>query len=207
MPRVEALRTPASPDDVGLSMLTVLPSLSRSSLRILLAHWAGETGWGKAMYNWNVGNSKSGGKSGDWMYLSCTELVPRERVDAMLTDSRVRLERPNQTGAMVELRFEPDHPWSRFQSFVSLDEGVRHYLGMMARSFPRSWSVALRGDGNVEEYARILRSERYYTATVERYVALLKGTLDQVDRRAPEALAAAEVSKPPLAGAAVPRFH
>lgn len=207
MPKVPAVRTPVSADDVGLAILRLVPSVSRSSLSLLLAHWAGETGWGRSMFNFNVGNAKSAGTSGDWTFFSCTEIVGRAEAEKLLSDSRVSVASgsADSLGARVELRFVPDHPWCRFAAYSSLHDGVAAYLQMLQRRFPASWRAALGGD--VDEFARALKDERYYTADLSHYVRLLRGTLDMVADRAPQALAAAGGGDVPLPDAAVPRFH
>ena len=203
MPKVTALRTPVSPDELGLEFLDQAPELSRSALRILLAHWAGETGWGRSMYRFNVGNRKSDGKSGDWYFISCTERVPRATAERMIDadPDRVTFEHAEDAengAASVLIRIEPEHPWSRFSAYSSLAEGAAAYLDMMHRNFPRSWLALVTGDSI--NFVRTLKEEGYFTASLTAYQDLFDGVLRSVDSRASAALAAApEVASTPLA--------
>lgn len=198
MAELNSILTPVTADQFGLAVLRSLRSATRAQLSLLIAHWAGETGWGSGMHCWNPGNSKSSGKSGDWCYFDCDENVLLSTAEKLRADSR--------WGGLVEIRktwtasdgkswanvwFTAPHPWSRFQAFHSLDEGVASYLAMVRDKFPKSWRVLL-GSADPTEYARSLKSEGYYTAGVDAYAKLLRGTLAAVERRAPEALAAVE---------------
>jgi hypothetical protein len=99
--------------------------------------------------------------------------------------------------ASVVIRIDPDHPWSRFAAFPTLAAGVADYLSMMRRTFPSSWDALLSGDE--QSYAETLKSEHYYTASVEDYQRLFLGVLASVDSHAPAAIAAApEVASSPF---------
>jgi hypothetical protein len=202
MPKVEAVRTPISPDELGMEFLRQ-ENLSRPALRILLAHWAGETGWGKSMWNHNVGNRKSSGKSGDWMFISCTERVNRATGEKMIDADPQRVSFENADDATngkptVLLRIEPEHPWSRFSAYDSFPEGAAAYLSMMKQDFPRSWEALVTGDA--QHFVGTLKEEGYFTASLESYQALFDGVLRSVDSRASVALASAsEVAPSPLA--------
>lgn len=197
MPVQPAVITPHSANDIGLAFLRAVRTLTRSGLSLLIAHWAGETGWGKGMHNENVGNKKSSGKSGDWTFFGCDEnltLATAERLRAgeqgeLVT---VRSTWTDKDGvAWANVWFDAPHPYSRFAAFDSLDAGVADYIGMMKRTFPKGWAVVLRG-GTPEEFAKALRDEHYYTASVASYTRLMKGVLAMVPSRAAEALAMVE---------------
>jgi len=202
MARVDATPTPVTADEIGLEFLRQVPGLSRTSLRMLLAHWASETRWGQSMIRFNVGNKKSAGTSGDWCFFSCTEVVPRATAERLIDSDpgHVTFEHAEDAEngkANVEIRIEPEHPWSRFAAFPSLAAGVADYLAMMKRTFPSSWDALLSGDE--QSYAETLKSEHYYTASVEDYQRLFLGVLASVDRHAPAAIAAApEVASAPF---------
>lgn len=202
MSRVDATPTPVTADDIGREFLRQVPGLSRTSLRMLIAHWASETGWGGSMIQFNVGNRKSSGTSGDWSFFSCTERVSRATAEKMIDadPGHVTFEHAEdaENGKnSVLIRIDPDHPWSRFAAFPTLAAGVADYLAMMQRTFPKSWAALLAGDS--DSYAANLKSEGYYTATVEEYQKLFLGVLASVDRHAPAAIAAApEVASVPF---------
>ena len=204
--QIAATRTPVSTEEMGETFLDLVSGLTRDSLRILLAHWASETGWGSKMMNFNVGNSKSAGKSGNWTFFRCSEVVDRATAEKMIAeDSRVTLKKDGG-GSKVEIWINPDHPWSCFQAYASLTDGVRAYLGMMKSSFPLSWEKLLQGD--VGSFVATLKKERYFTATLAAYQKLFDGVLAMVEDRAPIALASAPLGGDgPLPDPAVPRFH
>jgi hypothetical protein len=202
MSQVAATPTPVTADEIGLEFLRQVPELSRTSLGMLIAHWAAETGWGKAMIQNNVGNRKSDGKSGDWSFFSCTERVNRATAEKMIDADPAHVTFEHAEDAengkdSVVIRIDPEHPWSRFAAFPTLAAGVADYLAMMRRTFPSSWAALLRGDQDA--YAQELKSEGYYTATVEDYQKLFLGVLASVNRKASVALAAApEEASPPF---------
>jgi hypothetical protein len=201
MSRVDAIRTPVSSNEIGLEFLAHYPIASRSSLRMFLAHWALETGWGASMMNFNVGNGHSLGLSGDWCFFTCSELKSRADVTrAMAESDLVQLADPNNddgTSSPVLVVVYPEHPWSRFSAYASLSEGVAAYVAMMQRNFPESWRALLAGDSS--RFVEVLKSEGYFTASVKSYRESYDGVLASVDKRAAVALASASEG-----GAAVP---
>lgn len=193
----ESIITPHTANEIGLAFLRCVRTLSRAGLSLLIAHWAGETGWGKGMHNENVGNKKSSGKSGDWTFFGCDEnlkLATAERLKAGPQGELVTIRRTWTDSAGVKwanVWFDAPHPYSRFAAFDSLDAGVADYIAMMQRTFPLGWDVVMRG-GTPEEFSAALRAEHYYTASVAAYTKLMKGTLAMVESRAGEALAMVE---------------
>jgi hypothetical protein len=193
----ESIITPHTTNEMGLAFLRVVRTLKRQSLRLLLAHWAGETGWGKGMHNENPGNKKSSGKAGDWTFFGCDEnltLARAEKLKAGALGNLVSIRKTWVDSGGVQwanVWFDAPHPYSRFESFDSLDAGVSDYVSMMKRRFPKSWQVVLAG-GTPEAFSSTLRSEGYYTASVTAYTRLMKGVLAMVDSRGAEALAMVE---------------
>jgi hypothetical protein len=201
MSRVDAIRTPVSPNQIGLEFLRQYPIARRPALRMFLAHWALETGWGSSMMNWNVGNEKSQGLSGNWCFFACSERKSRAEANrAMAESDLVQLADPEHddgTSSPVLVKVYPEHPWSRFTAYASLSEGVASYVAMMERDFPESWRALLAGDSS--RFVEVLKSEGYFTASVKAYRETYDGVLSSVDKRAAVALASASEG-----GAAVP---
>ncbi len=133
------------------------------SLFVLVAQWALETGWGKAMHAYNVGNIKSvAGDGRDYTYFACDEVL----------------------GGKV-VWFHPDDAGCRFRAYPSLDAGVADYLATVAHRFAGAWGAVVAGDPNA--YAHLLKQERYYTASEASYAAGLARIVDELERTTPHA--------------------
>jgi len=158
---------------------------------MFLAHWAFETGWGRAMRNNNVANGKSSGKSGNWTFYRCGENVSRASANReMAASPLVTLAHPETDDGVsspVEVVVMPDHPWCRFSAYPSLAAGVEAYVAMMRRDFPNSWAALLSGD--VDHFVEVLKSEGFFTAAVSVYRERYDGVLRSVDSRAASLLA------------------
>lgn len=191
MARVEAVATPATPEQMGRAFLELVPDASRSVVRMFLAHWAFETGWGNSMMNHNIVNGKSDGKSGDWTFFPCGENVTRAEAErAMAASPLVTLKNPDTDDGVsspVEVVVMPDHPWCRFSAYPSLAAGVAAYVAMMRRNFPRSWEALLSGD--VANFVATLKSESFFSAAESVYRERYDGVLRSVDSRAAALLA------------------
>jgi hypothetical protein len=184
--------TPVSAETIGQAFLAVLPGLGRQGLRLLLAHWASETGWGKSMHNWSVGNSKSAGKSGDWVFYKCGENVSLATAREWVKSGLVTIDSINGDHATVTVY--PKHPACRFAAYPDLESGVRAYLNLLQTGYPQAFDVAILG-GTAEEYARALNANPkriYYTASVAAYVKLMTGVIASVERAAPVVLASVQ---------------
>jgi len=202
-------KTPVSAEAMGQAFLAEVPGLGRQGLRLLLAHWAGETGWGKSMHGFNVGNAKSAGTSGNWMFYKCGEKVSLSTAREWEKSGLVTIDKI--VGDRATVTVYPKHPACRFAAYPDLASGVHAYLTLLQDGYPQAWDVAIRG-GSAEEFARALNANPkriYYTASVESYVALMDGVIKSVEKAAPVVLASvAEESSyedpGPLAPAATP---
>jgi hypothetical protein len=209
MAEVTAKKTPVSAEIMGQAFLAEVPGLGRQGLSLLLAHWAGETGWGASMMNHNVGNAKSSGTSGSWTFYKCGETVKLSTAREWEKTGLVTIDSINAAGTHATVSVYPKHPACRFAAYPDLASGVRAYLSLLQNGYPQAWDVAIRG-GSAEDFARALNANPkriYYTASVESYVRLMDGVIKLVEQRAPVVLASvAEESSysDPLAGAATP---
>lgn len=147
--------TPASPREVFDALheawraVIVTPNPSNESLLVLLAQWGIETGNGRSLHNYNLGNAKRI-KGEPWTMLNHVwEIIEGRRVI-----------------------FEPPHPQTHFRAFASLAEGAREYLEMMHQRFAASWPEVLEGDA--AGFAHALKRQRYYTADEHAYARALK---------------------------------
>lgn len=122
----------------------------KASLLLLIAHWAIETGEGASMHCWNVGNAKSvPGDGRSWTNFRCWEVIKGQKV-----------------------WFDPPHPQTRFRAFDTLAEGCADYLAMLFKRFNLSWPAVV--NGSPEEFAHLLKVQRYYTADETMYAKALR---------------------------------
>jgi len=146
--------SPAFTPATALQMLTAMrgawPTLfgaapQTESLLVLIGQWALETGYGKYMHAYNVGNIKSiEGDGHDYTYFRCNEFI----------------------GGQV-VWFDPDNPGCRFRAYPSLELGVADYLRTIHGQYSSAWSAVESGDP--AEYAHLLKMGDYYTASEASY--------------------------------------
>lgn len=143
------------------------------SLAILLGHWALETGTGKSMMNFNVGNWKAPRPlDQEHTYFTTRENLSPKGADAAVAASTpaapCHILGPASNGTLVVI-FEPRHPTCRFRSFPTLEVGCEAYVTGMRGAWAAAWDAAVRGD--VVGFADALAKARYFTAPVGEYVA------------------------------------
>jgi len=151
------------------------PPAHRESIWILTAQWGLETGWGKACYQYNLGNVKSvEGDGHDYQYYTCNEILPLAQAQRYATKSpaTAKITTVRSDGKAV-IWFYPEHPGCRFRAHKSLDEGVMDHLRLLVRRFDRAWPEIVEGD--VTGYAHALRQQGYYTADEASYTKTLQG--------------------------------
>lgn len=146
-------------------------------IQIVCAQWAIETGWGKSMWNYNMGNAKSREGDGfDYQFFACNELLKTSYAQA--------LQKADPKGARIQsvrsdgfawIWFYPPHPASRFRAFHSAEEGAADHISLLARRFPTAIVSAMQGDAR--GYAHQLKVCGYYTADESQYAAGLLGCL------------------------------
>lgn len=162
-----ATRTPTSPQEVANALVALWPSMvggspSLKTIATLLSQWALETGEGKSMVQYNIGNIKAyDTKAGDYTYFDTNE---------------------NINGKTVLLK--AGQPGTRFRAFASLEDGVRFYLQGMKNHWTKAWPYALSGDP--EGFAQGLYDQHYYTGIgdhpVDAYAKGLRGYFDKYMR-------------------------
>lgn len=154
---------------------------SRETLACLAAQWALETGWGKEMRCFNVGNVKATPKwAGDFAFFATSERLSPEAAQGALNRAGQRPDgtpdvavpdwTPNEKGK-VRVLFYPRNPATKFRAFPSLDQGAAEQIRTLNTSFPTTLPALESGDPDA--WARALHRARYYTADPDVYADTL----------------------------------
>jgi len=183
---LKAEKTKVTPQQMALALYAAYWKYFHSwpkkdSIKILLAQWALETGWGKSMWNFNVGNAKSQpGEGHDWCYFKCNEILQRNMAEKLQSDdpSRVKITSHRSDGTCITW-FSPKHPWSCFRAFGTLEEGTYDHLKMVVNRFNKAWPFVEMG--YPEAYSHALKQQRYYTADESSYTRTLKKVFKKLD--------------------------
>ena len=152
------------------------------AIKILLSHWALETGWGKSMWCYNVGNAKAKpGGSYDWCFFRCNEIIDVRLAETMAErdPEHVQITKRYKNGRCITW-FEPKHRWSCFRAFRSLEDGAYDHLKLIVQKFDKAWPYVVAG--NPERYSRALKGMGYYTADEEQYTRVLKAVYNKFDK-------------------------
>lgn len=162
--------TPATPSEVFAALRRAWEAQfghapQRTSLLVLLAQWALETGRGHAMHCYNLGNAKHVPNDGrDWTFFACNEVIA-EHIKW----------------------FYPDDPACCFRAFKTLDEGAADYLSLISRArFAFAWPAVLAGDPG--EFSHALKAKGYYTADESQYTRSLQSLFLEFSRTVGNAL-------------------
>ena len=124
----------------------------RASLLVLLAHWSLETGRGRGMHCFNLGNIKHvPGDGRDFCTFRASEVVGGvERFSVMA-----------------------------FRAYPSLEEGARDYLTELVGTFRYAWPAVLAGAP--ADFSHRLKVSRYYTADEGLYTRALVALVHGLD--------------------------
>jgi hypothetical protein len=166
MARLVDQLTPVTPAQVMASLKRAWTKLfndtpHRTSLLVLLSQWALETGRGRSMHCYNLGNVKSSAQSGDWCFFRCNEVI---------------------NGKIVW--FDPDKMGCCFRAFTSLDDGALDYLQVLHNRFRKVWPAVLAGDP--ADYSHLLKVNHYYTADESKYTATVVALFNEFSRTIPD---------------------
>lgn len=145
----------------------------KESIWILLSQWALETGWGKSMWNFNLGNVKSRDGDGyDYCFFACNEIFKTSVAQSYQKNNpdtaKITANRADGTSIIW---FYPKHPACRFRAFRTLLDGAVDHLSIVHKRFSRSWPAVLAGDP--AQYSHMLRAQGYYTADEAQYTKTL----------------------------------
>jgi len=158
-----------------LNLFNAVPK--KESIFCIMAQCFLETGRLKKMHCWNMGNIKSSLSDGrDYTFYVCNEyfkldfakkLVQENPNTAKITS--IRDEKDGTKTAIVW--FYPDHPYSRFRAYKTLNEGALDYLTLLYNRYKKAWNAILLG--NPALFSKELRKQGYYTADEEPYTRAL----------------------------------
>lgn len=195
---IPAAKTPATSQEVYDALRRVWVAQlgaepKRHSLLVLLAQWALETGRGRSMWNWNLGNQKGrpGGKDGrSWTFFACNEILTASMADNLVGKASSRRDgkgadavvTKSLANGMREVWFYPDNPACCFRAYDSLDAGAADYFELLRKRFASAWPAVEAGDP--AQFAKLLKAARYYTADEGHYtrglVALFNGYAKEI---------------------------
>jgi hypothetical protein len=111
----------------------------RSTVAVLAAHWAHETGRGQAMLNFNFAGLKGAGPSGLGAAYRTREGWGKTEVHAVDT----------------------------FRAYRTADEGAKDYVALLARRYPRAVEAARAGDAS--GFVGALKERGYFTGNEAAY--------------------------------------
>jgi hypothetical protein len=210
--RLEALPTTVTFRQVAAALeaswTTLLGSAPKqSSLSVLLAQSALETGHWKYSYCYNLGNAKAGASwQGDYCFYPADEIVNEAQAASAIAERALRtdgvaghdVELTALPRGQVKVTLHPDHPWCRFRAFTSLQDGADDYLGLLHKRFKAAWPAIEAGDP--EGFVRTLRELGYFTASLERYLPPVQQLFDKFSKLLsdPQASVPAPASPRPL---------
>lgn len=193
---IPAQRTPAKPEDVFQALAKVWTDRlgsapQRDSILVLCAQWAFETGRGRSMWNWNMGNQKGrpGGSDGrSWTFFACNEILSRSAADRNVTNASPRADGKGPDAAITkslpnglqEVWFYPNNPACCFRAYQSLAEGAVDYFDLLRKRFASAWPAVEAG--NPAEFSRLLKQARYYTGDEGQYTRGLVAIFNEYQR-------------------------
>lgn len=166
--------------DAWIHLFGVTPK--KESVWVLASQWALETGYGKSMWCYNLGNVKSTeGDGHDYCYFACNEILKTAVADAIAAKNpgiaKVTKYRDNGTAIIW---FYPKHPGCRFRAFNTLLEGCIDYIGLLNKRFSKSWPAVLAGDP--AQFSHLLRVQGYYTADEASYTSTMKSVFGTISK-------------------------
>ena len=156
---------------------------TRTAIELLGAHWALETGWGKACHCWNLGNAKSvPGDGRCWTFFACGEELTQSMAERYVAADPIRVQilRLYTLGstAMASVRFLPDHPGCRFRAFETLADGACDYVALLHGRYAEAFRILSTGDAG--RFCDALRRRGYFTADPTQYARGVAGCLPRV---------------------------
>ena len=150
--------------------------VDRETTLLLVAQSAFEDGWWLNCWNYNLENAKKvDGDGHDFYFVACDEYIHG-----------------------VLKRLEPPDPGCRFRALATLPDGVRDWLRLMVRQYPRSLAAAATHDP--VKFATELHAERFYTDIVAHYIAQVVGCLAMLRRQIAAAMAEEPLAPNPDGG-------
>jgi hypothetical protein len=182
-----AQKTPVSKEDLIRALYEAWAHLfgtspKKESIWCLASQWALETGWGKSMWCFNLGNVKSvEGDGHDYCFFACNEILKTATAHAMANAApaiaKVTQDRGDGTSIIW---FYPKHAGCRFRAFNTLVDGAVDYIGLLHKRFAKSWPAVLAGDP--AQFSHQLRAQGYYTADESSYTKTLNSVFHTISQ-------------------------
>ncbi len=177
MSEVPAVKTPAGPLDVAAAVRAAWPVVfagavpSFDCVCLTCGHSALETDFWHEMFNWNLGNAKGVGPTGDFCEYPCGEdLDAADAKKYVAADPAHASFAPGQdidTQAVIAVNFTPPHPMCKFKSYPDLASAMAAHLTMLRDEFSRCLAPLNAGDARA--FAAALKAQRYFTAPLGPY--------------------------------------
>jgi hypothetical protein len=145
----------------------------KESIWVLASQWSLETGHGRSMWGYNLGNVKSREGDGyDYQFFTCNEILVKSQAEKLAAEDpeHAKISSTRADGTCI-IWFYPKHPACRFRAFKSLLEGATDYIALLARRFDKAWPAVSAGDPAA--FSHLLRVQRYYTADEQAYTSQL----------------------------------
>ena len=156
---------------------------TKQVVAILLSQWALETGRGRYMHCYNIGNIKaSKNYKGNYCYYYCSEIVPTRIANKWKQQYGSLVKVGKRRGRYVEVFLYPKHPATKFRAYKSLADGAVDYIELLAKRFRSAMRYAVKGD--VEKFSRELHRIGYYTASVDKYTKTMKALYREMIKEA-----------------------
>jgi hypothetical protein len=188
---LEAVKTPVAPNELFVEMVQAWRELfgvtpRRESVVLLIAHWGLETGNGRSMWCYNLGNVKAQpGGPHDYCFYACNELLGTPRARSLQASdpehAKVTSDRPD---GKSWIWFYPKHPYSCFRAYPNLHAGVVAHLQLINKRFSTSWPAVIAGDPNL--FCHMLKQQGYYTADEAAYTKGVVGAFNNYTKRLAE---------------------
>ncbi len=156
----------------------------RESIWVLAAQWALETGWGRSMHNYNLGNVKSREGDGfDYQFYACNEILPKAEATKLheADPEHAKILTTRSDGTCI-IWFYPNHPGCRFRAFNTLIEGATDYIAILAKRFDKAWPAVSAGDP--AQFCHLLKQQDYYTADEAGYTKTLVSVYTSISKMA-----------------------
>ena len=182
-----ARRTPVALETYVEAIRDASEGISREGVAVLWAQYQIETG-GSACWNWNIGNVKKvRGDGYDFHFLHGVweGVSPKVAADLIAKGEAVRDPSENHARAVgparISVIFQPPHPACMFRAYANLAVAMRSHVAFLQRRYGEAWTIAQTGD--VQAFARSLRSRGYFTASAEAYAAGMRAHYNKAMQR------------------------
>lgn len=182
-----AVLTPATTEQIYNGCLAL--GHSPTTALIFTAHAALETGWFKACYNYNLGNTKATEAEPHCFFGCGEELNHVDAVELEQADPEhaqiVRTYVAHGVG-MASMVFRPNHRYCCFKAYPDLATGLAAWLALLQRNYSAAYGVATAyppTEGQVLNYVTALKAAYYFTADPKQYYTTFKGVIKMVEEK------------------------